>query len=140
MKKLFIMFALLAFSTVSAYAAGMVYDPTEYQVDEKTNTIGTKKMPTNNEVLTNIQTTSNIAQDTVSAQSENFNNALFELDSAQVNIRNELLDYKAKYQEIDTQYQLIKEQRKVLARQIKSIEKRVNAIERSKNHIRKNML
>ena len=71
---------------------------------------------------------------------EIFNNALFELDTAQVNIRNQLLDYKAKYQEIDTQYKLIKEQRKVLGSQIKSIEKQIKNIEKSKNNIRKTMI
>ncbi len=141
MKKLLILLNLIIFSAAnSVYAAGMVYDPTEFQIDEKTNVMGSVKVPSNEELMTNIQNTTRLAQESLSAQSDNFNNALFELDSAQVNIRNELLDYKAKYQEVDTQYQLIKEQRRVLNQQIKNVEKRVKDIERSKNHIRKTMI
>ncbi len=135
MKYVFTTLALLVF-TSAAFADGMVYDPTEYtEIPEisKTNASST--------VESYSSTTAPAVNGTTnSAQSANFNNALFELDSAQVNIRNELLDYKAKYQEIDTQYQLIKEQRKNLANQIKDTEKKINNIERSKNHIRKTMI
>lgn len=72
--------------------------------------------------------------------SSNYNNALFELDSAQVNLRNELLDCKAQYQEIDTQYRLIKEQRRNLADLIRAKEQQIKNIETSKNNIRKTMI
>ena len=103
MKKLFIILNLLVFSACNCvYAAGMVYDPTEYKVDEQVNKIGSVKLPSNNEINNNIQASTRLAQDAVSGQSENFNNALFELHSAQVNIRNELLHYHPKYQELHT--------------------------------------
>ncbi len=141
MRKLLLSIFLITFFSVnSAYSAGMVYDPSEFVIDEKTNDMGSVKLPDNDEISSNIKISTRLAQETVSQQSDNFNNALFELDSAQVNIRNELLDYKAKYQEVDTQYQLIKEQRKVLAEQIRNVEKRVRDIERSKNQIRKTMI
>ncbi len=66
--------------------------------------------------------------------------AILELDNAQVDVRNELLNYKAKYSDVDAQYQLIKAERKALDKQIKSIEKRIKQIDRSKETIRKNML
>lgn len=132
-KNLFILSIILGMTTGIAFAEGMVFDPTVYQSS-------TSKSQSNANIQANTQASSSFAQDTVSGQSTNFNNALYELDSAQVNIRNELLEYKAKYQEVDTQYKLIKEQRKVLDTQIKSIEKRIKEIERSKNQIRKTMI
>ena len=139
-KNLLILSIITVFTAGAALAEGMVFDPAEYQVNPETNEISATKIPANSTIESNIQTSSSYAQDTVSGQSTNFNNALFELDSAQVNIRNELLEYKAKYQEVDTQYKLIKEQRRVLDEQIKSVERRIKSIERSKNQIRKTMI
>lgn len=149
MKKNFIISALALFIVAGcAMANGMVFDPTQYSTSEipvsKTNsnnlTNSAAKLPSTTTINGNIQTQSNLAQDAISDQSGNFNNALFELDAAQVNMRNELLEYKAKYQEVDTQYQLIKEQRRVLGNQIKTVEKRIKDIERSKTQIRKTMI
>ncbi len=150
MKKNFILAALFLFTlSAAAYADGMVFDPTEYptineipvsKVNSSPTAGSAAKLPSNIKISSEIQSNSNLAQDAVSEQSGNFNNALFELDSAQVNIRNQLLDYKAKYQEVDTQYQLIKEQRKVLAKQIKDVEKRIKNIEKTKSNIRKTMI
>ena len=150
MKKNFIISALALFIVAgSALANGMVFDPTQYsstsdiQVSKTSTTNMTNsaaKLPSNTTINGNIQTQSNLAQDAISDQSGNFNNALFELDAAQVNMRNELLEYKAKYQEVDTQYQLIKEQRRVLGNQIKTVERRIKDIERSKSQIRKTMI
>ncbi len=149
MKKNLLIFTMaIIFAGGAAMADGMVYDPTEYptvtQIPvSKVNTtkpVSNDKMPSNISLENKIKENSTLAQDAISSQSGNFNNALFELDSAQVNIRNELLDYQAKYQEIDTQYQLIKEQRKVLADQIKTVERRIRDIEKSKNNIRKTMI
>ena len=150
MKKNFIISALALFVVAScAMANGMVFDPTQYSATSdiqvsKTSTSNitnsAAKLPSTTTINGNIQTQSNLAQDAISDQSGNFNNALFELDAAQVNMRNELLEYKAKYQEVDTQYQLIKEQRRVLGNQIKTVEKRIKDIERSKTQIRKTMI
>ena len=137
MKKNFLILsiAMLLFGGI-AFAEGMVFDPTEYQVTvEKSRTL-----PANSNIQASTKASQSYAQNVVSEQSSSFNNALFELDTAQVNIRNELLEYKAKYQEIDTQYKLIKEQRRVLDKQITAIEKRIKEIERSKNQIRKTMI
>ena len=139
-----------------ANAEGMVFDPTVYnstptkavsaedieipEVSKTTATTVKTEIPTNTTLNATIKEHANAAQSTISGQTTSFNNALFELDTAQVNIRNQLLEYKAKYQEIDTQYKLIKEQRRVLDKQIKSIEKRIKEIERSKNQIRKTMI
>ena len=148
MNKKFIISTLALVSMAgAAMANGMVFDPTAYTapkevptVNKTTTTQTTAQLQANKSITTNIQKQSNLAQDALSEQSTNFNNALFELDSAQVNLRNELLEYKSKYQEIDTQYQLIKEQRKVLGNQVKAVEKRIKDIEKSKSQIRKTMI
>ena len=145
-KSLFILAAMFLVSTSAALADGMVFDPTEYPATEEIPVSKTISAPSssqiqaNRHIENNIKESSTISQDAVSNQNGNFNNALFELDSAQVNIRNELLEHQAKYQEVDTQYQLIKEQRKVLASQIKAIKNRIKAIEKSKQNIRKTMI
>ena len=132
MKRKIALLLVLAVTSLAAYADGMVYDPTEFHSN-------TSKTDANKTIEAKTQEASNYAQDSLSGQSTNFNNALFELDNAQVSIRNQLLEYQSKYQEIDTQYKLIKEQRRVLARQIREINRKVNAIEKSKNQIRKTM-
>ena len=148
-KNLIILTSVLFLMTGSVWANGMVFDPTEYPTVEEipisktgSNTItnSAAKLPSNQNIESEIKSSSTLSQDAVSGQNGNFSNALFELDSAQINIRNELLEYKAKYQEVDTQYQLIKEQRRVLANQIKSVEKRIKSIEKSKENIRKTMI
>lgn len=141
-RKILSLALLIAITTGAAMADGMVFDPTDFEFSESTPTKEVTKpdLGSNAKIESNIKEASSYSQNSVSGQSSNFNNALFELDSAQVNIRNELLDYKAKYQEVDTQYQLIKEQRRVLGEQVKSVEKRIKEIEKSKNQIRKTMI
>lgn len=143
-KNLLILALFMAMTTGYALADGMVFDPTEFEITDTTPTKTVTKPDlspkANAKIESNIKEASSYSQNSVSGQSSNFNNALFELDSAQVNIRNELLEYKAKYQEVDTQYQLIKEQRRVLGEQVKAVEKRIKEIEKSKNQIRKTMI
>ena len=70
----------------------------------------------------------------------NIQNAILELDNAQVGIRNDLLNYKAKYADVDAQYKLIKNERTMLNRQVHSIERRIRNIDKTKDKMRKNML
>ena len=67
-------------------------------------------------------------------------NAILQLDNAQVEVRNELLNYKAKYSDVDAQYKLIKSERSALAKQVKATEKRIKQIDKAKEKIRKNMM
>ena len=70
----------------------------------------------------------------------NMQSAILELDNAQVDVRNDLLNLKAKYSDVDAQYNLIKNERKVLSKQIKTTEKRIKQIENAKERIRKNII
>lgn len=71
---------------------------------------------------------------------ENIQNAILELDNAQVGIRNDLLDYRAKYADVDAQYKLIKNERAMLYKQVKFNERRIKKIDKNKENLRKNML
>ena len=70
----------------------------------------------------------------------NIQNAISQLDNAQVDIRNDLMNCKTKYADVDAQYKLIKAERSALNKQIKSIERRIKDLENAKERIRKNML
>ena len=70
----------------------------------------------------------------------NMQSAILELDNAQVDVRNDLLNLKAKYSDVDAQYNLIKNERKVLNKQIKTTERRIKQIETAKERIRKNII
>lgn len=70
----------------------------------------------------------------------NIQNAIQQLDNAQIDIRNELLNVKTKYADIDAQYKLIKTERATLKRQVNSVERRIKEIDKAKEKIRKNML
>ena len=71
---------------------------------------------------------------------ENIQNAILQLDNAQVGIRGDLLNYKAKYADVDAQYKLIKNERTMLDKQVKSIERRIRQIDKTKEGLRKNMV
>lgn len=66
-------------------------------------------------------------------------NAILQLDNAQVDIRTELMNAKTRYTEVDSQYKAIKAERKALKKQVNIVEKRIKNIERTKETIRKNM-
>lgn len=70
----------------------------------------------------------------------NIQNAILQLDNAQVDIRNDLLNCKTKYADVDAQYKLIKTERQALKKQVSTIEKRIKEIDKAKEKIRKNML
>lgn len=70
----------------------------------------------------------------------NIQNAISQLENAQVDIRNDLLNCKTKFADVDAQYKLIKTERAALKKQVKTVEKRIKEIERAKEKIRKNML
>lgn len=74
-----------------------------------------------------------------SIESGNLQSALMQIDSAQVEIRNQLIQYKSEYTNIDNQYKVIKEQRSAKAKLIKETEKKIKSLDSTKEKIRKNM-
>jgi len=76
----------------------------------------------------------------LSSGNNNIQNALSELDSAQIDIRNELLACKAKYTDTDAQYRLIKNERAILKKQVNDIERRIKELDKAKAKIRANVI
>ena len=74
------------------------------------------------------------------AGSKNMQTAISELDNAQVQVRNELLNYKTKYSEVDAKYTAIKTERSNLSRQIRECERKIRRLDNAKEKIRKNMV
>ena len=70
----------------------------------------------------------------------NIQNAISQLENAQIDIRNELLNCKTKYADVDAQYKLIKSERASLKKQVRMVEKRIKDIDKAKERIRQNML
>ena len=73
------------------------------------------------------------------ANNERFQNALLELDSVQVDMRDKLLEYKSQYAEIDAQYNKYKTERKNMKKMIRQAEKKINNIDKYKKNIRNDM-
>ncbi len=137
MKKIFNLAVAVSLSLMSAnivLADGMVFDPVDYPQPPKStpSEIPAKTLDTASDAEN--------AEINPTKQNNNLQNALFELDSAQVEIRNNLLEYKSKYTDIDNQYKLVKEERKVLGKQVRAIERKIKDLDRTKEKIRKNML
>ena len=138
MKKILNFAAVLSFSILSANIAladGMVFDPVDYPAPPKNPPIEATSAP---QAVSEDATAAEPAR--VTKENNNLQNALFELDSAQVEIRNNLLEYKSKYTDVDNQYKLIKSERKVLGNQVKDIERKIRDIDKTKEKIRRNMI
>ena len=64
--------------------------------------------------------------------------AILQIDNAQVEVRNNLLIYKNKYSEVDARYLAVKEERKAAKKQVQQAEKKIKNLDKAKDKIRKN--
>jgi len=130
MKRLVLTLGLLAAVNCAAMADGNAFTPLNFNDTQygATSTTTVKSAPA----------ASSVEGDAVG--NGNIQNAILQLDNAQVDIRNDLLNCKTKYADVDAQYKLIKTERKALKKQVSTIEKRIKEIDRAKEKIRKNML
>jgi len=83
---------------------------------------------------------SGVASGEVPVGNDNIQNAILQLDNAQVGIRNDLVNYKAKYADADAQFKLVKNERAVLHKQVVTIERRIKLLDKTKEGLRRNML
>lgn len=128
MKRLVLTLGLLAAVNCAAMADGNAFTPLNFN-DTQYGTAQTVKTA---------PAASSVEGDAVG--NGNIQNAILQLDNAQVDIRNDLLNCKTKYADVDAQYKLIKTERKALKKQVSTIEKRIKEIDTAKEKIRKNML
>lgn len=127
MKRLVLTLGLLAAVNCAAMADGNAFTPLNFNDTQFGSTQSAKSAPT-----------ASIDGDAVG--NGNIQNAILQLDNAQVDIRNDLLNCKTKFADVDAQYKLVKSERKALKKQVSSIEKRIKEIDNAKEKIRKNML
>ncbi len=65
-------------------------------------------------------------------------NSILQIDNAQVELRNKLLNYKNNFAEIDSRYNTTKAERKAAQKQIKYAEKKIKNLDNAKKKIREN--
>lgn len=154
-KNLILTIACLSVVSSAAFADGSAFTPLNF--DDSTSPAVTTTTPKVESTTT--KTTSNPianafnkiipqkdsqavnnAPSTDAIGNENIQNAILNIDNAQVGIKNDLLNYKAKYSDINSQFILIKKERSMLHKQIVAIERRIRCLDREKDQLRKNMI
>lgn len=78
--------------------------------------------------------------DFVKISNDNFQNAIQNLEGAEVGIREQLINYKTQYNDANTRYSVIKAERDTLKKQVRAYEKKIKEIERTKKQISKNIV
>ena len=126
MKKFILTFGLILAVNGVALADGNAFTPLNFNDTSYGNT--------------NVSAPASSSLDGEAIGNGNIQNAIQQLDNAQIDIRNDLMNYKTKYADVDAQYKLIKSERASLKKQIRSVEKRIKDIDSAKEKIRKNML
>ena len=129
MKKIVLTLSIIAVFTGLAYADGNAFTPLNFN-DTAYGTTTEKTSKVVNQAVSDAEAIGN----------SNIQNAIQQLDNAQIDIRNELLNVKTKYADVDAQYKLIKTERASLKKQVRAVEKRIKEIDKAKEKIRKNML
>ena len=139
MKRIVLTMAMFATMTGLAMADGNAFTPLNFNDTQYGNpapTSTTAATSTAKKAVT--QAASSVDGDAVG--NGNIQNAILQLDNAQVDIRNDLLNCKTKFADVDAQYKLIKTERQSLKKQVRNVEKRIKEIDKAKEKIRKNML
>ncbi len=128
MKSIKLAAVLTAFIAVSgaAFADGMMFEP----VDVNYTPIDKPAVSTSSPVADSL---------IQGASTEKFQNAILQLDSVQVELRNTYLSAKEKYQQVDAQFQQVKAERRATHKNVKALEKKIKQIENTKAKIRKTM-
>ena len=129
MKKTILTLGLICAFTGLAYADGNAFTPLNFNDTSYGSTSSTQA---NSAV--------NTISDGEAIGNGNIQNAIQQLDNAQIDIRNELLNVKTKYADVDAQYKLVKTERASLKKQVRAVEKRIKEIDKAKEKIRKNMI
>lgn len=131
MKKIVMALGLALLINGAAYADGNAFTPLNFNdTAYKTNTSTTYSS----------NQSAKVSSETEAVGNGNIQNAISELENGQVVIRNDLLNCKTKYADVDAQYKLVKAERAALKKETKAIEKRIKELDRAKEKIRRNML
>ena len=134
MKKVILIASMLLCSGV-AFADGNAFTPLNFDEAPSISSLQTKQAATESAVKA-----TNVPQAEEALGNGNIQNAILQLDNAQVDIRNDLLNLKTKFADVDAQYKLVKNERNALKKQINAVQKRINAIDKAKEKIIKNII
>ena len=129
MKKIAIAFGIILTISTTAYADGNAFTPLNFN-DTSYGTPAPTSYAQTGKILSDIEAIGN----------GNIQNAISQLENAQIDIRNDLLNCKTKFADVDAQYKLVKSERAALKKQIRTVEKRIKDLDKAKEKIRKNML
>lgn len=129
MKKMILALSASLIISSAAYADGNAFTPLNFN-DTTYGTTNTGSAVVNTTATSDLEATGN----------GNIQNAIQQLDNAQIDIRNDLLNCKTKFADVDAQYKLVKSERAALKKQIRAVEKRIKEIDKAKEKIRKNMI
>lgn len=76
---------------------------------------------------------------TTTTQNAKLQDALLKIDSAQVNVKNELNLYESKLIDVKNRENLVKQERKGVQQEIRNIKKKMNSLDNAKKQINKTM-
>ncbi len=133
MKKLFLYSLALVISVQSAFALDTVFD----SMDKATEVKLAPAIKTNSNTQTT--STSSAYKQTNSIKEEKFNNALVNLDDAQVELRQELAAVTSKYNVALQEKERAIQNCNSLKKEINAINKKMKNVEKSKKMINKNL-
>ena len=108
----------------AVYADGLVFDPETYATKADATAAQSKYVTV---PAVNTKNVTDIKNE-VTRENNNMQDALFKLDSAQSDMRNQLIEERAKFTEIDNQYKTIKEKRKAQQKTVRETEKKIKKL------------
>jgi septation ring formation regulator EzrA len=126
MKKIVLTLSIICAFSGLAYADGNAFTPLNFNDTSYGNS--------------NTQSAVNTIPENEAIGNGNIQNAIQQLENAQSDIRNDLLNLKTKYADVDAQYKLVKTERASLKKQVRAVERRIKEIESAKDRIKKNMI
>ena len=129
MKKIILTLSIVLLASTAVYADGNAFTPLNFN-DTTYGVPAPVSYSQSGKVLSDVEAIGN----------GNIQNAISQLENAQIDIRNDLLNCKTKFADVDAQYKLVKSERASLKKQIKTIERRIKDLDKAKEKIRKNML
>ena len=99
---------LFAVMTGAAMADGNAFTPLNFNDTQYGSPAAATAATSTKKAATTATTTANSSLDGDAVGNGNIQNAILQLDNAQVDIRNDLLNCKTKFADVDAQYKLIK--------------------------------
>ena len=132
MKKILVYTFVLFMTLQATYAMDTVFD----SMDKATEV---KLQPAVNTTKTSTTTNVNSTYRATTLKEQKFNNALVNLDDAQVELRQELAEATAKYNQAVAEKDKMVANCKSIKKEIKEINKKMKNVEKSKKMINKNL-